>query len=234
MSSIKSISRLRKLSKSSKNSKKTKKIVHRSKMSHSESNKNYHIIKNQLLDISLLNKNNNKYIPSDYVEFLKKYYKINNSKFPYTIIDNKLPEDYFVFIELENYICKKGQIYLKNHKGQKENYLTKELYQPYIEDDYNYPRYAVTILYFHNVPEEIGNLEMKFYKANERIGMKQDFYGSKNIEIGNHIIKNGTVVIINANTLYKFFVENKLKNEYHLTIVKFSGSIEYPLPKYYY
>ena len=227
MSSKKRISRI-----SKSKSKRTKKslLTLNSKMTYP--NKDYHIIENQKLDISLLNKNNNKYIPNEYIEFLKKCYKNNDTIFPYTIIDNKFPKDLFVFIQLEDYICKKGHIYQKDNKNRKQNYLTKSLIQPYIEDDYNYPRYAVTILYFHNVPEEIGNLEMKFYKANERIGMKQDFYGSKNIEIGNHIIKTGTVVIINAHTLYKFFVENKLKNEYHLTIVKFSGSIEYPLPKY--
>ena len=216
-------------------SKRTKKTIN-TKMTYPI--KDYHIIENQKLDISLLNKNNSiymndfKYIPNEYIEFLKKCYKINNSKFPYTIINNKFPKDYHVYMILENYICKKSEIYQKNRKGQKENYLTKELYQSYLEDDYNDNVHAITILYFHNVPEEIGKLEIKFYKAVERIGWRQDFYGSKHIELGKHIIKSGTVVIINANTLYKFTVENKLATEYNLPIIKFSGSIEYPLPKY--
>ena len=78
-------------------SKRTKKTIN-TKMTYPI--KDYHIIENQKLDISLLNKNNSiymndfKYIPNEYIEFLKKCYKINNSKFPYTIINNKFPKDY--------------------------------------------------------------------------------------------------------------------------------------------
>jgi len=229
MSSKKRISRISK-SKSKSKSKRTKKSVLPLNNKMIYPNKDYHIIENQKLDISLLNKNNNKYIPNEYIEFLKKCYKNNDTIFPYTIIDNKFPKDLFVFIHLEDYICKKGHIYQKDNKKRKQNYLTKSLIQPYIEDDYNYPRYAITILYFNNVPEEIGKLEIIFYKTIDRIGWKQDFYGSKHIELGRHIIKSGTVVIINANTSYKLTVETKLATEYHLPVINFSGSIEYPLP----
>ena len=216
------------------NSKKTKKILN-TKMTYPI--KPYHIIENHSLNISLLSKYNNsqnKYIPDEYITFLKKCYKINNTIFSYEIINNILPNDSYVYLALDDYICKNSQIYIKDYKGRKTNFITNSSNNiPYIEDDYNDNRYAITILYFHNVPEEIGKLEVIFYTKDKKKGWKQNIYGTKYIENGRHIIKNGTVLIINANTSYKFTVENKLKNEYKIPVINFSGSIQYPLPKYY-
>ena len=45
-------------------------------------------------------------------------------------------------------------------ENKKTNFITKSFNKPYIEDEYNDNRYAITILYFHNVPEEIGKMEI--------------------------------------------------------------------------
>lgn len=185
----------------------------------------YYIIENQFLDISLLK---NKEIPNEYIEFLKKCYKINNTIFPYDIIDNKLPQHLDVSLLLLNYICSNGKLYLKDYKGRKVNYLTS-IQQPYLEDNYDDNRYAINILYFHNVPEEIGKLEIKIPTLKKRtIKWKQQLFGNEVIYI-KHIIKSGTVVIINSYKSYKFTIEKKLKKEYVLPIVKFTGSTEYPI-----
>ena len=197
-------------------------------------NKVYHIIENQVLDISLLNNKNNykdnfTYIQNEYIEFLKNCYKINNTIFPYDIFGNKFPKGLFAFISLQDYIYKNGHIYLQDSKCRKVNALTGSKHQPYLEDEYNDNRYAITILYFHNVPEEIGKMEIlipTYIKRTKK--WKQNLIGNKVVYI-KHIVKSGTVVIINSYTTYKFTVEKKLKNEYYLPIIEFNGSIEYPL-----
>ena len=187
----------------------------------------YHIIEIQLLDISLL-QNKTKYIPDEYIELLKKCYKINNTIFPYEIIDNKLPKDLYVYLILNYYICKNGKIYQKDYKGRKMNYLTY-IQDPYLEDNCNDNRYALDILYFHHVPEEIGKLEIKIYSFIKRTKKwKQNLLGN-NLNYNKHIIKSGSVVIINSNHSYEFIIEKKIKNEYPLILVKFNGSIEYPI-----
>ena len=185
----------------------------------------YYIIENQLLDISLLK---NKEVHNDYINFLKKCYKINNTIFPYDIIDNKLPQHLYVSLLLLYYICSNGKLYLKDYKGRKHNYLTT-IQQPYLEDNYDDNRYAIDILYFHNVPEEIGKLEIIIPTFKKRINKwKQQLCGHE-ITYIKHIIKSGTVVIINSYKSYKFTIEKKLKTEYVLPIVHFTGSTEYPI-----
>ena len=185
----------------------------------------YYIIENQLLYISLLK---NKEVPNEYINFLKKCYKINNTIFPYDIIDNKLPQHLDVSLLLLNYICSNGELYLKDYKGRKQNYLTT-IQQPYLEDNYDYNRYAIDILYFHNIPEEIGKLEIKIPILKKRTNKwKQQLFGHE-ITYIKHIIKSGTVVIINSYKSYEFTIEKKLKTEYVLPIVKFNGSTEYPI-----
>ena len=185
----------------------------------------YYIIENQFLDISLLK---NKEVPNDYINFLKKCYKINNTIFPYDIIDNKLPQHLDVSLLLLNYICSNGELYLKDYKGRKQNYLTT-IQQPYLEDNYDDNRYAIDILYFHNVPEEIGKLEIKIPILKKRTKKwKQQLFGHE-ITYIKHIIKSGTVVIINSYKSYEFTIEKKLKSEYVLPIVQFNGSTEYPI-----
>ena len=185
----------------------------------------YYIIENQLLYISLLK---NKEVPNEYINFLKKCYKINNTIFPYDIIDNKLPQHLDVSLLLLNYICSNGELYLKDYKGRKQNYLTT-IQQPYLEDNYDDNRYAIDILYFHNIPEEIGKLEIKIPILKKRTNKwKQQLFGHE-ITYIKHIIKSGTVVIINSYKSYEFTIEKKLKTEYVLPIVKFNGSTEYPI-----
>jgi len=185
----------------------------------------YYIIENQFLDISLLK---NKEVPNDYINFLKKCYKINNTIFPYDIIDNKLPQHLDVLLLLLYYICSNGKLYLKDYKGRKKNYLTT-IQQPYLEDNYDDNRYAIDILYFHNVPEEIGKLEIIIPILKKRTNKwKQQLFGHE-ITYIKHIIKSGTVVIINSYKSYEFTIEKKLKTEYVLPIVKFTGSTEYPI-----
>ena len=204
----------------------SKTITKKSKTIKMQSQRNkYYIIENQFLDISLLK---NKEVPNDYINFLKKCYKINNTIFPYDIIDNKLPQHLDVSLLLLNYICSNGELYLKDYKGRKQNYLTT-IQQPYLEDNYDDNRYAIDILYFHNVPEEIGKLEIKIPILKKRIKKwKQQLFGHE-ITYIKHIIKSGTVVIINSYKSYEFTIEKKLKTEYVLPIVKFTGSTEYPI-----
>ena len=191
----------------------------------------YHIFENKLLDISLLNNKDNidnidNIIPDEYITFLKKCYKINNSIFPYDIIDNKLPKDLYVGLTLENYICKNGAIYQKNNKGKKINYFNSHT-KPYLEDNCNDNRYAITILYFRQVPEEIGKIKIIIYTPiNRKTRWKQVIFGDKFTPIEEHIIKNGTVVIINDNYSYKLIIEKKIQNEYPLSVVEFYGSTE--------
>ena len=204
----------------------SKTITKKSKTIKMQSQRNkYYIIENQFLDISLLK---NKEVPNDYINFLKKCYKINNTIFPYDIIDNKLPQHLDVSLLLLNYICSNGKLYLKDYKGRKQNYLTT-IQQPYLEDNYDDNRYAIDILYFHNVPEEIGKLEIIIPILKKRTKKwKQQLFGHE-ITYIKHIIKSGTVVIINSYKSYKFTIETKLKTEYVLPIVKFTGSTEYPI-----
>lgn len=204
----------------------SKTITKKSKTIKMQSQRNkYYIIENQFLDISLLK---NKEVPNDYINFLKKCYKINNTIFPYDIIDNKLPQHLDVSLLLLNYICSNGELYLKDYKGRKQNYLTT-IQQPYLEDNYDDNRYAIDILYFHNVPEEIGKLEIKIPILKKRTKKwKQQLFGHE-ITYIKHIIKSGTVVIINSYKSYEFTIEKKLKSEYVLPIVKFTGSTEYPI-----
>lgn len=188
--------------------------------------KDYHIIENQqLLDISLLYKNNTKYIPDEYIAFIKQLYKFNNTIFPYEIINNKLPNELYVYLALEDYICKNGEIYLKDYKGRKTNFITKSFNKPYIEDEYNDNRYAISILYFPNVPKEIGKLEIIFSQLAKRPKQwKQTLFGNTFV-YDKHTITSGTVIIINPYTNYKFSVENKLKTEINIPIVNYAGSI---------
>ena len=204
----------------------SKTITKKSKTIKMQSQRNkYYIIENQFLDISLLK---NKEVPNDYINFLKKCYKINNTIFPYDIIDNKLPQHLDVSLLLLNYICRNGELYLKDYKGRKQNYLTT-IQQPYLEDNYDDNRYAIDILYFHNVPEEIGKLEIIIPILKKRTKKwKQQLFGHE-ITYIKHIIKSGTVVIINSYKSYEFTIETKLKTEYVLPIVKFTGSTEYPI-----
>ena len=205
------------------NHKHTNKQTHKHKMQ-SQRNK-YYIVENQFLDISLLE---NKEIPDEYIEFLKKCYTINNTIFPYDIIDNKLPHRLDVSLILLNYICSNGKLYQKDYRGRKVNYLTS-VQQPYLEDNYDDNRYAIDILYFHNVPEEIGKVEIVIPTLKKRSKQwKQQLFGHEVIYI-KHRIKSGTVVIINSYKSYEFTIEKKLKQEYVLPIVKFTGSTEYPI-----
>jgi len=193
--------------------------------------KDYHIIKNQqLLDISLLHKNNNfKFIPDEYIAFIKNLYKYNNTIFPYEIINNKLPNELYVYLALEDYICKNGEIYLKDYKGRKTNFITNSFNKPYIEDEYNDNRYAISILYFPNVPKEIGKLEIIFPQlVNKPKHWTQSLFGNKFL-YDKYIIKSGTVILINPYTNYKFSVDNKLTTEINIPIVEFVGSIQYPI-----
>ena len=189
-------------------------------------NKDYHIIENQqLLDISLLHKNNTKYIPDEYIAFIKKLYKFNNTIFPYEIINNKLPNELYVYLALEDYICKNGEIYLKDYKGRKTNFITKSFNKPYIEDEYNDNRYAISILYFPDVPKEIGKLKIIFSQLAKRPKQwKQTLFGNTFV-YDKHTITSGTVIIINPYTNYKFSVENKLKTEINIPIVNYAGTI---------
>jgi hypothetical protein len=211
---------------SSKKQLQSKNITKQTKTIKMRSQRNkYYIIENQFLDISLLK---NKEVPNDYINFLKKCYKINNTIFPYDIIDNKLPQHLDVSLLLLNYICSNGKLYLKDYKGRKQNYLTT-IQQPYLEDNYDDNRYAIDILYFHNVPEEIGKLEIIIPILKKRTKKwKQQLFGHE-ITYIKHIIKSGTVVIINSYKSYEFTIETKLKTEYVLPIVKFTGSTEYPI-----
>jgi len=211
---------------SSKKQLQSKNITKQTKTIKMQSQRNkYYIIENQFLDISLLK---NKEVPNDYINFLKKCYKINNTIFPYDIIDNKLPQHLDVSLLLLNYICSNGKLYLKDYKGRKQNYLTT-IQQPYLEDNYDDNRYAIDILYFHNVPEEIGKLEIIIPILKKRTKKwKQQLFGHE-ITYIKHIIKSGTVVIINSYKSYEFTIETKLKTEYVLPIVKFTGSTEYPI-----
>ncbi len=193
--------------------------------------KSYHIIENQqLLDISLVYKNNNfKFIPDEYIAFIKNLYKYNNTIFPYEIINNKLPNELYVYLSLQNYICKKGEIYLKDYKGRKTNFITNSFNKPYIEDEYNDNRYAISILYFPDVPKEIGKLEIIFPQlVNKPKHWTQSLFGNKFL-YDKYIIKSGTVIIINPYTNYKFSVDNKLTTEINIPIVEFVGSIQYPI-----
>ena len=104
---------------SSKKQLQSKNITKQTKTIKMQSQRNkYYIIENQFLDISLLK---NKEVPNDYINFLKKCYKINNTIFPYDIIDNKLPQHLDVSLLLLNYICSNGKLYLKDYKGRKEH-----------------------------------------------------------------------------------------------------------------
>jgi hypothetical protein len=193
--------------------------------------KSYHIIENQkLLDISLVYKNNNfKFIPDEYIAFIKNLYKYNNTIFPYEIINNKLPNELYVYLSLQDYICKNGEIYLKDYKGRKTNFITNSFTKPYIEDEYNDNRYAISILYFPDVPKEIGKLEIIFSQlVNKPKHWTQSLFGNKFL-YDKYIIKSGTVILINPYTNYKFFVDNKLTTEINIPIVEFVGSIQYPI-----
>ena len=193
----------------------------------------YYIFENKLLDISLLSNNDNithKFIPDEFITFLKKCYKINKTIFPYDIIDNKLPKTLHVGLSLENFICKNGKIYQKDHNNVKMNYLSipnvLELEDICTNDSSN----AIMILYFRQIPEEIGKLTIIIYTPIKRKNKwKQHLFGDEFSPIGEHIIKNGTVVIINSNYSYKLIIEKKTQNEYILPVVHFLGSTEYPI-----
>ena len=218
--------------KSTRNSRKTKKQEQsqsdRMSVKVAYTDKPYHIIENQKLNIDTIKTINykNYIIPYEYLRFLKKCYKINNTNFPYTNNPN------LAYLFLQNYLVKNGDIYMKDNKNRKFNSLTY-YHQPDSEDAYDDniddSRFAIDILYFHNVPEEIGKLKIiiqTFTEQRHSKEWKQKWFGNKLIfTTKHHIIKSGTVVIINGLTAYKLSVENKLKNEYKLPILKFSGSI---------
>ena len=186
--------------------------------------KDYYFIENQTLDISLI-KNykedyNPEYVPEEYKEFLTKCYTINNTIYPYELAKYTMYHTYF---------CSNGEIYLKysryyrnskKKKISKYNFITTD---QQIIDDYEYSddTFNFNILYFPNVPEEIGKLEIIFYEPSARkTKWKQYLFGDKYAKI-RYPIASGTAIIINHLTTYKFSVETKTKTEYKLPILEF-------------
>lgn len=186
--------------------------------------KDYYFIENQTLDTSLI-KNykedyNPEYVLEEYKEFLTKCYIINNTIYPYELAKYTMFHTYF---------CLNGEIYLKYNsyyrnskkkKIRKYNFITTD---QQIIDDYEYSddTFNFNILYFPNVPEEIGKLEIIFYEPSPRkTKWKQYLFGDKYAKI-RYPIASGTAIIINHLTTYKFSVETKTKTEYKLPILEF-------------
>ena len=83
------------------------------------------------------------------------------------------------------------------------------------------------VLYFHNVPDEIGTLEINF--AHEIKNKNKIFNRYDYIPISKHIITSGTSIIINHNVSFKFTLIKNNKsiniNQYKITGIWFICSL---------
>jgi len=186
-----------------KTQKNTKKNTQKNTQKNTSDTNQFYIINNYKLDLSKFNnletnKDIEKYtdthgasypipLKNEFSDLIKKSFNIN--KIPFH------KDKFYGYASFHIKVNKKGNLESNYNLGIKQ-YQNTESYSQKLKNSLTF-----YVLYFHNIPNEIGTLEINF--AN-KIRNKNMFFNKYDyIPISKHSIKNGTSIIINHNISYK-------------------------------
>ena len=163
----------------------------------------FYVINNYKLDLSKFNnlekdKDIEKYkdkhgasypipLENEFSNLIKKSFNVNKVSFH--------KDKFYGYVSFYIKVNKKGNLESNYNLGL-ENYQNTKSYSNTLKDSLTF-----YVLYFHNIPNEIGTLEINF--AN-KIRNKNKFFNKYDyIPISKHSITTGTSIIINHNVSYK-------------------------------